>query len=299
MQIELKQLQRQLGISFIFVTHDQEEALSMSDRVVVMQEGSVEQVGTPREVYEEPCSLQVAKFIGEVNIFDTKVISADDKYLEVIIEGKQIQLKNRKKYTAKQTLYTLVRPEDLQVWSPSEVTDTTQMFSATVEQVIYKGCTVDLMVRLSSNKLLAATQFFNEDDEYTNNDNNSNNYNEIKCISPHHYELHDINKSSTSKSNSLKNSDSLDSNLFNPENSESKEDLLRRGKVAQSHSLSAFAARYGLGPPLRAISRLMVEGARPRAAPMARMDRPATRPREISSRSGSESANLDRFRGGG
>jgi spermidine/putrescine transport system ATP-binding protein len=137
----------------------------MSDRVVVMHEGTIEQIGTPREVYEEPCSLAVAKFIGEVNIFDMQVIAADEQYLHVMIEGKEFQLKNRKKHTPDQALVALVRPEDLQVWAPSEVTDTSQMFPATVEQVIYKGCTVDLMVRLASNKLLAATQFFNEDDE--------------------------------------------------------------------------------------------------------------------------------------
>lgn len=165
MQIELKQLQKQLGITFIFVTHDQEEALSMSDRVIVMNEGSIEQIGTPREVYEEPCNLQVAKFIGEVNIFDTKIISADPAQLIVEIEGKQFTLKNRKKITANQTISTLVRPEDLQVWGQAEVTDTSDMFPATVEQVIYKGITVDLMLRLRSNKVLAATQFFNEDDE--------------------------------------------------------------------------------------------------------------------------------------
>lgn len=165
MQIELKQLQNQLGITFIFVTHDQEEALSMSDRVVVMHEGAIEQIGTPREVYEEPCNLSVAKFIGEANIFDTKLIAVDDDYLQVEIEGKHFTLKNRKGYTSNDTIYTVVRPEDLQVWSPSEVTDTSDMFAATVEQVIYKGCTVDLMLRLLSGTRLAATQFFNEDDE--------------------------------------------------------------------------------------------------------------------------------------
>lgn len=165
MQIELKQLQHELGITFIFVTHDQEEALSMSDRVVVMHEGHIEQIGTPREVYEEPCNLSVAKFIGEANIFETTIISADEKFLLVEIEGKQFKLKNRRKYTADQTIYTLVRPEDLQVWSPSEVNDTSDMFPATVEQVIYKGDTVDLMLRSHTNKILAATQFFNEDDE--------------------------------------------------------------------------------------------------------------------------------------
>jgi ABC-type Fe3+/spermidine/putrescine transport system ATPase subunit len=69
MQNELKALQRKLGITFVFVTHDQEEALTMSDRIVVMREGKIEQDGTPREIYEEPKNLFVASFIGEINIF--------------------------------------------------------------------------------------------------------------------------------------------------------------------------------------------------------------------------------------
>lgn len=165
MQIELKQLQSDLGITFIFVTHDQEEALSMSDRVVVMHDGRIEQIGTPREVYEEPSNMSVATFIGEANIFDTKILAADPKTLTVEIEGKTFTLKNRKNYTVDSKVYTLVRPEDMHVWSQAEVTDTSNMFSARVEQVIYKGSTVDLMLRLQSQKLLSATQFFNEDDE--------------------------------------------------------------------------------------------------------------------------------------
>lgn len=166
MQIELKQLQTQLGITFIFVTHDQEEALSMSDRVVVMQEGVIEQIGTPREVYEEPQNLRVAKFIGEVNIFNAKIISANELELEIEIENQKYTLKNRKNHKPEDNICVLIRPEDLQVWSQSEVTDTTGMFPAKVEQVIYKGVTVDLMLRLtSSGKILSATQFFNEDDD--------------------------------------------------------------------------------------------------------------------------------------
>ncbi len=165
MQIELKQLQTKLGITFVFVTHDQEEALSMSDRVVIMHEGAIEQIGTPREVYEEPNTMEVAKFIGEANIFDTKIIAADEKLLRVEIEGKIFELKNRRGYTIDHTVYTLIRPEDLQVWGHTEVSDTNDMFAATVEQVIYKGSTVDLILRLASNKILSATQFFNEDDE--------------------------------------------------------------------------------------------------------------------------------------
>jgi spermidine/putrescine transport system ATP-binding protein len=68
MQSEIKRLQRRLGITFVFVTHDQEEALAMSDRVVVMNEGSIVQTGTPSEIYEEPESLYVARFVGEINV---------------------------------------------------------------------------------------------------------------------------------------------------------------------------------------------------------------------------------------
>ncbi len=165
MQLELKQLQNQLGITFIFVTHDQEEALSMSDRVVVMQEGVIEQIGTPRAVYEEPENIRVAKFIGEVNIFELELLSANEHQLRVMIENQEFTLKNRRKYSAEQKLCALIRPEDLLVWSLAEATDTKGMFPGVVEQVIYKGCTVDLMLRLTSGKRLAATQFFNEDDD--------------------------------------------------------------------------------------------------------------------------------------
>ncbi len=165
MQIELKQLQQQLGITFIFVTHDQEEALSMSDRVVVMQDGYIEQIGTPREIYEEPNTLQVAKFIGEANIFEANILEANQKQLVIEVEDKQFTLKNRKGFTQDDKICVVIRPEDLQVWGQSEVDDTSNMFPGMVEQVIYKGATVDLMVRLSSGKRLAAAQFFNEDDE--------------------------------------------------------------------------------------------------------------------------------------
>lgn len=165
MQIELKQLQRRLGISFIFVTHDQEEALSMSDRIVIMHDGLVEQIGTPRSVYETPKNLTVAKFIGEVNIFDTEVIEANEKELTVVIEGQTHKYSNRGKFNVGDKVHVLIRPEDLRVLDKTEVEDTKDMFPAVVEEVIYKGTTVDLMVRLESGKLLAATEFFDEDDE--------------------------------------------------------------------------------------------------------------------------------------
>lgn len=166
MQIELKQLQRKLGITFIFVTHDQEEALSMSDRVVVIQDGHIEQIGTPREVYEEPKTLKVAKFIGEVNIFDGDVISIiNEKQVLINIMNKPRTIQTPRKLTPNEKVHVLIRPEDLRVWGTSEVDDTTDMLPGSVEEVTYKGTTVDLMVRLTNNEIVAATEFFNEDDD--------------------------------------------------------------------------------------------------------------------------------------
>ena len=166
MQIELKQLQRKLGITFVFVTHDQEEALSMSDRVVVMQEGYIEQIGTPRQVYEEPQSLKVAKFIGEVNNFAGEITSIEDqKYYQVDVLGKSRRVKCSKPLTVGQKVHVLVRPEDVRVWNPAEVEDTSEMFTAAVEEVTYKGSTVDLVVRLPDKTLVGATEFFDEDDD--------------------------------------------------------------------------------------------------------------------------------------
>lgn len=171
MQIELKQLQRKLGITFIFVTHDQEEALSMSDRVVVMKEGGFEQIGTPRQVYENPQNLSVAKFIGEVNIFDCVITAIAEEQITVDIQGKIRTFKSSLKFNVGEHAHLLVRPEDLRIRDRSEIDNPDEMFPGVVEEVIYKGSTVDLMVRLDhTNQLVAATEFFDEDDdrlEYT------------------------------------------------------------------------------------------------------------------------------------
>lgn len=166
MQLELKHLQRTLGITFIFVTHDQEEALSMSDRIVVMQEGCIEQIGTPRQVYEEPQNLNVAKFIGEVNIFDGEIQAVgNNNQIMVNVLGKTRAAKSSRTFTTGQPVHVLIRPEDVRVWGQPEVSDSSDMFAGVVEDVNYKGTTVDLMVRLENNRLISATEFFDEDDD--------------------------------------------------------------------------------------------------------------------------------------
>lgn len=116
MQIELKQLQRQLGITFIFVTHDQEEALSMSDRIIVMRDGVVEQDGSPREIYEEPKNLFVAKFIGEINVFNATMLErTDNKRIRANIEGVDSVVYCNKSANTGDKLQVLLRPEDLRI----------------------------------------------------------------------------------------------------------------------------------------------------------------------------------------
>lgn len=161
MQIELKQLQRELGITFIFVTHDQEEALSMSDRVAILHDGKIQQLGTPREVYEEPNNLTIAKFIGELNIFNAKV--GDD--LRIRPEGLPLRLENNKQFKAGDNVHVLIRPEDIQIWREKEKINHDEVIHAVIEEIIYKGSTVDFILKLDSGKKIMATEFFNEDDE--------------------------------------------------------------------------------------------------------------------------------------
>ncbi len=165
MQYELKQLQKTLNMTFIFVTHDQEEALSMSDRIVVFNHGHIEQVGTPREVYETPSNLHVAKFIGEANIFEITVEDEDGHDLLTEIESVRLRCKNTGSYKLGNKLYLIVRPEDIRVWSLSEVETTAEMLPGKIVDIIYKGSTVDLKVELSSGKIINASEFFDEDDD--------------------------------------------------------------------------------------------------------------------------------------
>lgn len=165
MQSELKQLQQTLKMTFIFVTHDQEEALSMSDRIVIFNEGQIEQIGTPREVYETPVNLHVASFIGETNIFTTEVLSINGHELQVLIEETMLTCRNTGTFKPGDRLHLVIRPEDIRVWSLSEVDDTAGMLPGIIMEIVYKGSTVDLKVKLASGKIINASEFFDEDDD--------------------------------------------------------------------------------------------------------------------------------------
>ncbi|WP_431222673.1 spermidine/putrescine ABC transporter ATP-binding protein PotA [Serratia sp. L9] len=164
MQNELKALQRKLGITFVFVTHDQEEALTMSDRIVVMRDGRIEQDGTPREIYEEPKNLFVASFIGEINIFDATVLQRlDELRVRALVEGRECDIYAAQPVEPGQSLKVLLRPEDLRV---EEVNDNQQLdgLIGYVRERNYKGMTLESVVELESGKMVMVSEFFNEDD---------------------------------------------------------------------------------------------------------------------------------------
>ncbi len=133
MQTELKNIQKQLGITFIFVTHDQEEALSMSDKVVVMNEGKIQHIGTPKDVYNEPVNAFVADFIGESNIIDG--IMLDD--FKVKIEGVELQCLD-KGFNVNEEVDVVIRPEDVDIVHPEKGLITGEVTSVTFLGVHYE-----------------------------------------------------------------------------------------------------------------------------------------------------------------
>jgi len=165
MQVELKQLQRQLGITFIFVTHDQEEALSMSDRIVLLNQGNIEQIGTPQNLYEDPISLFAASFIGETTLFDATVHKTEQDQLNLSILGQSIRLHESKNFSESQCVKVMVRPEDLRVEREVDDLENHFYFEGCVRDVIYKGTVINIHITLKTGLEIVATEFYNEDSD--------------------------------------------------------------------------------------------------------------------------------------
>lgn len=129
MQLELKNIQKKLGITFIFVTHDQEEALTMSDTIVVMNKGKIQQMGTPEDIYNEPANAFVADFIGESNILNG-----------IMLEDYKVNFSNRdfecvdKGFLPNENIEVVVRPEDIKM-----VSEDKGMLKGKVKSVVFKG----------------------------------------------------------------------------------------------------------------------------------------------------------------
>ena len=138
MQIELKQLQQQLKTTFIYVTHDQEEALTMSDRVVVMNNGKIEQIGTPIDIYNEPANAFVADFIGEANILNGVML--EDCLVRFL--GRKFKCVD-KGFKPNQPVDIVVRPEDVEVLSPD---DENAQLQGVVTDAVFKGVHYEMSI---------------------------------------------------------------------------------------------------------------------------------------------------------
>ena len=152
MQFELKKIQKEVGITFIYVTHDQEEALSMSDTVVVMNDGYIQQIGTPTDVYNEPENRFVAKFIGESNIIEGTMIrdclvAFDDFEFECVDKG----------FKENEEIEVVLRPEDIDIVKPENA-----KICGTVTSIVFKGVHYEIMVETKYRQYMIHTTDYHD-----------------------------------------------------------------------------------------------------------------------------------------
>jgi iron(III) transport system ATP-binding protein len=151
MRTEIRGLQRRLQTTSVYVTHDQAEAMSLSDRIVVMNSGKIEQIGTPDEIYRRPSSRFVADFIGRANFVDAPVESVDGDTVVVTLLGQTIPVQVKTKHAVGDTMTAVLRPEGLQLCNDPNC------LQVQVEQAMYLGSQVDYIVRFN-NEILEITQ---------------------------------------------------------------------------------------------------------------------------------------------
>lgn len=165
MQIELKKIQKKLGITFIYVTHDQDEALTMSDRIVIINKGIIEQNDTPKNIYKYPNTKFVADFIGESNIFEGTITSKVDNQAYVSInDDLTLVIEDNDNYKLKENIVLMVRPEDIKI-SENNLKDSVK---GIVEDYIYDGAITKLVVNINNKLKIKVTTFddttFEEDE---------------------------------------------------------------------------------------------------------------------------------------
>ncbi|MBV9953048.1 MAG: ABC transporter ATP-binding protein [Acidimicrobiia bacterium] len=156
MQLELKRIQREVDITFIFVTHDQEEALTMSDRIAVMNVGNVEQIGTPREIYDHPASVFVAGFIGQANLWSARVVERSGTTTTVEVAGRKLDVENDTSGLAVgETGTFMVRPERMYVDADAAHPDRWTV-EATITELVFQGPVVRYEMRLPDGSIAVA-----------------------------------------------------------------------------------------------------------------------------------------------
>lgn len=164
MQIELKKIQKKLGITFVYVTHDQNEALTMSDRIAIINNGIIEQLATPQEIYRKPKSSFVADFIGDSNIIEGRIISRTKNNMVVETSHYNFTLNNDTEYDINEKICILIRPETIEV--SKEKIDNSQ--KGKIIEMTYNGDMTKLIIELENYNLKATitdSEKFNEQDE--------------------------------------------------------------------------------------------------------------------------------------
>lgn len=151
MRLEIKELQRMLSITSLYVTHDQEEALAISDQIVVMNKGTIEQVGTPQEIYSNPQSVFVANFVGKTNVLPVKVQGKSGERVEVTTNGQSFNIKtSNQNLQAGKEAFALIRPEAVTIRA---LTDQTNDLKGQVKIVTYLGEKVEYDLDVNGTEL--------------------------------------------------------------------------------------------------------------------------------------------------
>jgi spermidine/putrescine transport system ATP-binding protein len=158
MQIELKHLQKKLGITFVYVTHDQEEALTMSDRIAVMQKGVIEQLGAPTDIYERPVSKFVADFIGESNVLSAVVTSVVDENILVQTKTGRAAARNTG-HQPGDRVYLSIRPEKIK-FSDGPTDDFS--LCGTARELVYMGSMVKCIIQMPDGQEVKLNRFAGE-----------------------------------------------------------------------------------------------------------------------------------------
>jgi iron(III) transport system ATP-binding protein len=158
MRFELRELQRRTGIATLYVTHDQGEAMVLSDRIVVMNKGKIEQIGTPEEIYEKPLTRFVSDFIGLSNIFPIEVVGGDGNGLRVKVKqnGRELVCKAAPQAPAAPQRLALIRPESVKLGSREEFTGD-NVWPGEIESAVYFGESRDYMIKTGDLVLRART----------------------------------------------------------------------------------------------------------------------------------------------
>jgi spermidine/putrescine transport system ATP-binding protein len=153
MQLELKHLNRQLGITFLYVTHDQEEALTMSDRIALMRNGRIEQLSGPREMYEEPLSRYVADFIGETNLLAGTVTDrrTGGQTVSLVVSGTTLSATTQRSWSVGATAWLAIRPEHIR---PASAGDGENRLAVTVRDVVFTGVVTRVYAALANDSQL-------------------------------------------------------------------------------------------------------------------------------------------------